>query len=186
MTIRARFCLLAVLIAIVSASAAGRTPIISDYGAACDWCDSYAVNPVEGIWEFPEDLTRVLIRVSSNHPGLYDIIVVDSPDTRLEAGDKIGYLKRTPDREKFEMGLFRTKLKSGVLSELGKCSAQFDPKEEAIYVKGRSLKFSIGSRWLLPSFWRILRVSIKDPLQSLPKGMVRVYPTSKRNFPEYL
>lgn len=172
---------------LVTLSAIGlNAQTISDYGAACEWYDAFAADRLEGIWEYPDDHTRVLIRASKTDSSLYEIIVVDSPDTRIEPGDKIGYLKRSPDPDKFEMGLYRSKLKSGVLSELGKCMAQFNEKEGSIYVKGRSLKFSIGSRWFLPSFWRILRVSIKDPLQSLPKGMIRVYPASKRNQPEYL
>ena len=160
---------------------------ISDFGRAREWCDAAMLDKVEGIWEYPEDHTRVLIRKSSIDTGRYDIIAVDSPDTRLHAGDVIGYLQSSPGADKFEMGVYRSKSAKGVFSQLAKCMAQLSDKDDAILVKGRKVKFSLGStRWLLPSFWRLLRISVKDPLESLPKGLIRVYPPSKKRQPDYL
>lgn len=158
---------------------------ISDFGSAKDWCDVSMLDRIEGIWEYPEDNTSVLIK-KNDAGNSYDIIVVDSPDTRLIPGEKIGYLKPSPDPDKYEMAIFRLKKKNGILTELAKCYAQYNEKDAAILVKGRSLKFNIGSRYLLPAFWRIIRVSVKDPLESLPKGLIRVYPNPQRRQPDYL
>lgn len=160
--------------------------VISDYGAARDWCDNNMLTNIEGIWEFPEDHTCVLIKQTKTDNSLYDIVVVESPDVRLLPGETIGYLKASASSDKYEMGIYRTKLKTGVFSELGKCMAQYNSKDEALTVKGRKLKFSLTSRWLLPSFWRLIKISVNDPLDALPKGLVRLYPTSKRRYPDYL
>ena len=159
---------------------------ISDMGAAIDWCDQAMLDRIEGIWEYPSDYTSVLIRKSNTEKGHYDILVVESADTRLNPGDKIGYLKSSPDPDKFEMGLYRTKLESGVFAELGKCLAQFNEGKDALLTQGRGIKFSLGSRYLLPSFWKLVRISVKDPLSNLPKGLVRIYPKTKRLQPDYL
>lgn len=159
---------------------------ISDMGAAEAWCDATMLDRVEGIWEFPDDNTSVLIRHSDFEPHRYDIIVVETPDTRIAPGDKIGYLAASASPDKFEMGLYRTKAEKGILSELGKCLAHLSEKDDAIYVKGRNVKLSLASRWLLPSFWRMIKVTVKDPLESLPRGMIRIYPNSSRKRPDYL
>lgn len=159
---------------------------ISDFGAAKEWCDLTMLDMLEGIWEYPDDHTTVLIRRSSNNKSEYEIIVVESPDIRLIPGEKIGYMKQSPDPSKFEMGIFRTKRDNGIFAEPGKCLAQFNDKNDALYVKGRSLKFSLGSRYLLPAFWRMVKISVKDPLENLPKGLIRIYPSSRRRQPDYL
>lgn len=175
------FCLIAVACAFsIKASE------ISDFGAAKEWCDNALLDRIEGIWEYPDDHTSVLIRRSVSDNSLYEIIVVETPDTRLYPGDKIGYLKQSPDPDKFEMGVYRVKGLNGLFGELGKCLAQYNAKDGAICVKGRKLKFSLGSRYLLPAFWRMLRVSVKDPLESLPKGLIRIYPNPGRRQPDYL
>ena len=159
---------------------------ISDMGAAEEWCDNALLDRLEGIWEYPSDYTSVLIRKSTTDKGQYDIIVVESYDTRLKAGDKIGYLKASADPDKFEMGLYRTKSEKGIFGELGKCLAQFNENKDALITQVRSFKFSLGSRYLLPSFWKMIKISVKDPLESLPKGLVKVYPSSRRKQPDYL
>lgn len=159
---------------------------ISDMGNAKEWCDKSMLDKLEGIWEYPEDHTSVLIKRSGTDQSLYDILVIETPDTRLKAGDKIGYLRISPDPDKYEMCVFRTKKANGITQEMEKCLAQFNDKGNALLVKGRSLKFSLGSRYLLPAFWRLLKITYKDPLESLPKGLIRLYPSAKRRQPDYL
>jgi hypothetical protein len=177
--------LLLLLLTLVTTAFSGRGETICDMQAARDWCDRTMLHRVEGVWRYPDDQTTVLVRRSAAGDGRYDIVVVESPDTRLQPGETIGYLEATPVGTKFEMGVYRTKT-GGVLRELGRCAAELNDKEDALLVKGRKLKFSLGSRWLLPSFWRLIRITLKDPLESLPKGLVRVYPPGARRQPDYL
>lgn len=158
---------------------------ICDMGMARDWCDHTMLHTVEGIWEFPEDQTRVLVRRALAEDNKYEIIVIESPDTRIKPGDNIGDLTCTAHATKFEMSLYRTK-KLGIFASPGKCLAELDTKRDAMIVKGRKMKFALASRWFLPSFWRAIRVTVKNPLQDLPKGMVRIYPSTVKRNPDYL
>ena len=174
------------ILALLCMTVSARCLEICDMGAAREWCDTTMLDRIEGIWEYPEDHTTVLISRTPHDASLYDIIAIESPDTRLMPGDKIGYLRASADADKFEMAVYRTKKLNGIFAEPGKCLAQYDAKDDAFIVKGRSMKFSLGSRWLLPAFWRMIRVSLKDPLENLPKGLVRIYPSTKRHKPDYL
>ncbi len=158
---------------------------ICDMGMAREWCDRTMLRAVEGIWEFPEDQTRVLVRRVLAEENRYEIIVIESPDTRIKPGDNIGDLTCSALPTKFEMSLYRTKQR-GIFASPGKCLAELDSKQDAMIVKGRKMKFALASRWFLPSFWRTIRVTVKNPLQDLPKGMVRIYPTSVKRNPDYL
>lgn len=177
---------LLIILSLLMLNAHAWAQTICDMKAARDWCDSMMLSRAEGVWEYPDDHTSVLIRRSAADPSLYDMIVVDSPDTRLQPGDNIGYLRESPDPKSFEMGVYRTKKSNGVLAELGKCLARLDRENGALLVKGRKLKFSLASRWLLPAFWRMIRISVKDPLENLPKGLVKIYPETQRREPDYL
>lgn len=86
---------------------------------------------------------------------------------------------------KFELELFRNRVK-GILANPGKCMAEYLSKEDALVITQRKIKLSLASRWFLPSFWRALRVNFKDPLEQLPRGMVRIYPSSKPRKTDYL
>ena len=177
---------LIILTLLIAAHAAAiRADSITDMGAARDWCDSTMTHRVEGIWEFPEDETRVLVRKQTASATRYVITVVESPDTRLVPGEEIGQMQASPDPTKFEMTLYRTKLK-GAAGNPGKCLAVLDEKNDALLVQGRKMKFSLASRWFLPSFWRAVRISVKNPLDALPRGMVRIYPANSRRQPDYL
>lgn len=158
---------------------------IVDMGFARDWCDRTMLRKVEGIWEYPTDHTRVLVRRSSYSDTRYDIVVVESADTRLTPGETIGYLQESPSSSKFEMGLYRTKTK-GKFNELGKCLAEYNSGDDAIIVKSPKLKVSLSSRWFLPNFWRALKVNLSNPIESLPQGMVRIYPENRKRQPSYL
>lgn len=178
-----RVCIL--FFAIISCAAFAQGEKIADMQAAREWCDRTMTHRIEGIWEFPDDHTRVLIRRDDSRQGRYDIVAIESEDTRILPGESIGYLQESALPEKFEMGLFRSR-RAGVLSELGKCLAELNDSKDALLVKGREIKFSLNTRWLLPSFWRIIRIGLKDPLESLPKGLVRIYPAKGHRQPDYL
>ncbi|MDE7180208.1 MAG: hypothetical protein K2N88_03305 [Muribaculaceae bacterium] len=156
---------------------------VTDIAAAREWCATTMLHRVEGLWEFPDDQTIVLIR-RSPVAHRYDIVVADTPDTRLHPGEIIGYVQESAAADKFEMNLCSRWLgKEG--GQLTKCMAQLVENDSAIVVKGRKIKFGLRGWWILPSFWKMINLSWKDPLENLPKGMIRVYPSTRRQ-PDYL
>lgn len=158
-----------------------------DFGAAREWCDRNMLRRPEGIWEFPDDETTVLIRRSDSSPRSYDIIAVDSPDTRIRPGETIGQLRESAEADKFEMTLCRSGA-APLSKEAGKCLAVLRDNDNTIVARGRKMKISLGNgaRWLLPAFWRMIKVTVKDPLESLPRGLVRLYPERGPRQPDYL
>lgn len=171
----------AVFIVIICISLACRAEKISDMGAALDFCRERPLDYIEGIWEFPEDNTVVLIKNTDRKRRIYDLIIVSSPDCRLNAGDKIGEMKGTIDSKKFHLSLF-TRLRNGIFSDPENCAATFSDSEGAIRVEKKKVKFSLRLSRFLPKFWRVLSLfSIDNPTEKLPKGLIRLYPSSDGN-----
>lgn len=158
---------------------------ICDEGQAREYCDTTTLHRIEGIWEFPDDQTRVLIQrhAADNR---YNMVVVASADCRLTPGMILGSAKPTAEPGTYELAISRKKV-GGVLTDPGKCRARLADNESSLTFKPRKLSLNIGSFYLLPRFWRMFRFKINDV--EIPKGMVRVYPVpygSKSLEPVYL
>ncbi len=145
-----------------------------------EWCDSNILDPVEGIWEYPEDGTRVFIQSDPTHPGSYTIRVLNSADCRLDRGDIIGILYPSVDARQFRLSQFTHKEKH-MLTKSEDCHASLAADGEAIIVKSPKLKFKINLHTLLPRFWRIVKISYDDPLDKLPSGLIKEYPGYDHN-----
>lgn len=145
-----------------------------------EWCDSGILNPVEGIWEYPDDGARVCIQSDPTSPGCFSIIIISTPDCRLEYGDVIGKLHPTVDTRQFRLEQFTHKEKFS-FSKAEQCAAVLSADGESLRVKSPKLKFKINLHTLLPRFWRIVRVSYDDPTDKLPAGLVKLYPGYDHN-----
>lgn len=153
-------------------------PDIFDMPSAMEYCRQAPLASVEGIWEFPEDATRVLIRRQSADPRAYDLILLSSPDCRLIPGETIGHLEETAETSKFRLSLFCDRRK-GLLTDLRNCAAEFSDREGTMRISGRKIKLSIRSTRFLPQFWRLLGISVKDPAGELPLGLIRIFPDAR-------
>lgn len=147
---------------------------------AREWCDTNNLNPVEGIWEYPEDGARVMIQSDPTAPGTFTITVLTTPDCRLDTGDVIGRLHPSVDSRQFRMVQYthRDKLNFNRQEE---CQAILSADGETIRVKSPKFKFKINLNTLLPRFWRMVRVSYKNPVEDIPVGLVKVYPGYDHN-----
>lgn len=154
------------------------------------YCDTAPLYPAEGIWEYPEDGLTVLIRHRSASAGIYDVVAIDSEDTRISPGNVIGRLESTPDPRQFRM-ILHTKARKGVLGSPVQCLATLSAEGDALFVKSKKTKVIFNPALLLPRFWRVARIRTSDPLEKLPAGMIKVYPSydgngSSRHHPRYL
>lgn len=144
------------------------------------WCDNFATNPVEGIWEYPEDNTRVLIKPDTKVPGAFTLTVIGSPDCRLTPGDVIGRLYPSIDTRQFRLQQYTHKDNIEFLKS-HECQAILSKDNESIRVKSQKLKFKINPTMLLPRFWRVVRFSIDNPVDDLPAGLIKIYPGYDHN-----
>ena len=87
-------------------------------------------------------------------------------------------------RERELVNVFRT-VTDHTLGNPGKCVAELDEKNGAIYVTGRKLKFRLRNLWFLPRFWRMIGVKDDNPADKLLRGMIRIYPSIGGREPLY-
>lgn len=164
---------------------------ILDMGAARDFCDSSPLDEIEGIWYYVEDDVKVLVRRNTLDDSVYDIQVVETPDCRLRPGELLGKMHVSADPRQFRMSLFTNRSKGGLLSDERECLAVLGKDGESLRIKGKKYKISLRSLYLLPRFWRMVRVVVDNPLDDLPRGLVKIYPSydgngSTRRSPRYL
>lgn len=160
---------------------------VYDESSARRYCDRSPLMKIEGIWEFPSDGTRVLVRKASTLNKDCNIILLSSPDCRLMPGDTIGKISPSPDGMNYHLSLSRTRSR-GFLQDMGHCAAKLSSSGASITIKPRKFKLSLGSLWFLPKIWRTLKVSLSDPAGELPQGMIKIYPPAldRNSQPVYL
>lgn len=158
---------------------------IFDLESAMQYCHETELEGPEGIWEFVEDETIVLIKKENRGGKDYDIIIVSTPDCRLKPGERIGSLQRSAKRGKYKMNLFVSR-NMGTFTDSRICLAEYIDKEDAMHVQPMKLKISVRTMWFLPKFWRSLRISFDNPAADLPRGLLKVYPRNEPSKPIYL
>ena len=163
-----------------SSYATGKGPLIS----AIEYCDSAPLDAAEGIWEFPEDETSVLIKKDPDSRIDYHIILLHTPDCRFNPGDTIGRIRMSNDNDKFRRNL-KMSMDRNPLSSFRECTAILDSKKGTLRVKPMKLKFSFRTMWFLPKFWRSIKVGVDNPAGDLPVGLRRTYPESSFDLPIY-
>lgn len=149
---------------------------VFDYTSAKGYCDNKTIDDLEGIWEFPDDETDVMICRSQWEKHSYDIIVLSSPDCRLGAGSVIGHASRSADANKFKVSLY-TRISSDAFSMPGDCLGELSADGSSLMFHPKKIKFSLRSISILPKFWRMIRVKVDNPLDRLARGLVKIYPS---------
>ena len=129
---------------------------IFDILSAREYCDSRGLLRPEGIWEFPDDATKVMIR----------------------PGEIIGRIEETVDPDKYQLSLFCDRRK-GILTDMRSCAAELNTDEGTLRISPRGIKLSIRTIRILPSFWKLFGISLDNPKDRLPVGLIRIYPHPK-------
>lgn len=174
--------------------------IAYDMGEAREICDALPLEPVEGIWLYPDDnVTVTVLRTSSASSSSfseYGIYVVEAEDCGIVPGDKIGTLTATPQPSVFSLQLF-TERKDKRLLKPRTCVATLSKEGDYLTFKqpqgGIKFRLGLNATRLLPQFWRIVRISASPGSQEekAPVGMIKTYPSydgngSSRRTPRYL
>lgn len=150
---------------------------IFDIVDAKEYCDESPLLRIEGIWEFPTDGTKVLIKRQSPSSYTCDIILLSSPDCRLYPGDDIGDISPAGTPGTYSLSLCRSRVK-GILTDPSKCTAKLNASNSLSF-KPKKYTISIGTLWFLPKFWRSLRVRQKNKNDDIDNGMIRIYPPTE-------
>lgn len=178
-------------------------PTVYDMDAAKDLCDELPLDPLEGIWIYPDDNVTVLVRKlplpSLSSADSYQLMVIESADCRLRAGDVIGKMVASPEMNKYTLSLFTTK-KEEVMGKSRDCLATLSKDGESMILSREKSRFRIrinlNPNSLLPYLWRSLvrfgiTVGNNDTSRLPAPGMIKIYPSydgngSSRRSPRYL
>ena len=165
---------------------------VQDIDKAKEICQELPLEPVEGIWLYPEDEVTVLILADHSEDAktmvpVYSITIVETTDARLKPGERIGTLKGTAEEGVFAIELATEKkndlfLKPKTcLATLGKNEDTFLFKKEKSNLRGR---LNLNLNRLLPGFWKIISGGISVSSESgasIPTGMIKIYPSYDGN-----
>ena len=150
--------------------------------SARELLDASPLQPIEGIWEYPDEMITVLIEHFESprfsRKIKYRIVLIDSEDMSLLPGTVIGYIAESADNHKFYsehdgMRLFGP----------GKCVATLTDNNTSLIFKKNSLKVRLRfnlSRFL-PKLFRFISIypSVKEEV--LPVGFNKIYPAYDDN-----
>lgn len=157
---------------------------ISSMCEARQYCDNTSIDRIEGIWEFSEDETTVLIKRNKSKRGMYDLILLQSADCRFFPGDTVGSMRESVDKNRFRLRL-RIEADKDPMTCSRECAATLSEKDGTIKIDPIKLKLGMRTMWFLPKFWRSVKVSVNIPSRELPVGIRRVYPENIPRLPIY-
>ena len=150
--------------------------------------------PIEGIWEYPADEVALMVVREPMIKGRFGIFLVESVDCRLYPGMRLGWIEESPKSGKFRISL-SSRLRNGIPAGHIEGVATLADGNESLLIEMPQVKLSLSPSLLLPTLWNRLRLAVrlkvKDPLEQLPQGWIRTFPSydlngSRRNHPRYL
>lgn len=181
------------IMAVFSLGNAQASETAYDIDKAKEICDEWPLQSVEGIWVYPDDKVTVLILKDSGKGGVaefesYSISVVQTDDSRLHPGDKIGYLYSTAKEGEYRIEL-STERKNDILLKSRSCLATLSKDEDALLIKKQKAPFrgrlNLNFNRLLPGFWKVVSTGISTNgtgRNAEPAvGMVKIYPSYDGN-----
>lgn len=152
--------------------------------SVAELCSELPLNSLEGVWEYPADEISVLILRDKWKKGTYNVYVLDAVDCRLTPGMKIGQATESADPRQFKLSLC-SKIKRGFPGSAVNCLAKIDKEGTALIISAPSIKLSFSPSLMLPSLWNRLRLSlrlrVKNPVENLPEGWRKLYPSYDGN-----
>lgn len=146
---------------------------VRDIDAAMLFCRSNPISRVEGVWQFADKLTSVLIARDPFATSRFILRIIDADDARVLPGDTIGFLDITPEPDKF-----RLRLRTGAdfKKHAIDCAATLSKDNNGLTIRRPKVKIEPSPTMLLSRFWRIVKVRFADPAAELPQGLIRIYP----------
>ncbi len=140
--------------------------------------DTIACLPIEGIWEYPGEDLKVLIRKQPAYKTeSYDITVLEAFSPTLSTGERLGWLTPCAESGKYELHQY-TRRKKGFLDLPGKCVVTLGKNQRSLLISApEKLTVSLSPFTLLPRFMRIIRLRIKGGAKEPAEGLRKLYPS---------
>lgn len=162
-----------------------------DLEMAMEICGSLPLETVEGVWFYPDDRVTVMIlredRNFKGSPATYEISVIETSDSRLHPGDRLGTLTATAQPGVFNIEL-ATEKKNELLLKPKSCLATLGKDGDTFIIKksknNLKTRLNLNFSRLLPGFWKIVSAGVStnngNSVSAQP-GMIKVYPSYDGN-----
>lgn len=147
---------------------------------AQQYCDTTALDKIEGIWNLQADGVQVLIYRSHMAPHApYDMIVVNTYDATLPWGFRIGTLTPTGAPRQYTLTLY-TKIKNDKPASPKRFNVQTNTEYSSLLIHkpDKGFRLSFTPTVLLPGLWRMFRLTWQHRPTQQVTGMIKVYPVS--------
>lgn len=158
--------------------------ICADRGVAEEFLSPLPLRPLEGLWEYPADEVTVMVIRDADAKGRYNILLVEAVDCRLTPGMCLGWIEESADKSRFRISL-SSKIHKGVPAGHMQGLATLNADADALIIEMPKVKLSLSPSLVLPSLWNYLRLSVrmstKNPLDRLPQGWIKVFPSYDGN-----
>ena len=140
--------------------------------------DEIDVQPLEGIWYYPnEETTLGIERYRGQHNIGYRIILLESPDINVMPGTVIGYIAATAVKSKYQMWLYSQRDKVTLVKPL-ECVATLDSKATTITFDPPHWKVKVRVNFarFLPSLFSGMSIVPEKVEERVPVGFRKIYP----------
>ena len=140
--------------------------------------DEIDVQPLEGIWYYPnEETTLGIERYRGQHNIGYRIILLESPDINVMPGTVIGYIAATAVNSKYQMWLYSQRDKVTLVKPL-ECVATLDSKATTITFDPPHWKVKVRVNFarFLPSLFSGMSIVPEKVEERVPVGFRKIYP----------
>lgn len=167
----------------------GKIPFRSDVMSGYDEadvrqrCDATDLQPLEGIWYYPDEKITVVIErlagdVAMNVDADYRAVLVSSSDLSLLPGTVIAYLTQSADKNKFKMWIYSEQCDS-VLENPQMCVATLNTGWDELLVERSEVKVRVRVNFsrFLPKLLKGISIVPNKKDVELPEGFRKIYPT---------
>ena len=140
--------------------------------------DEIDIQPLEGIWYYPnEETTLGIERYRGQHNIGYRIILLESPDINVMPGTVIGYIAATAVNNKYQLWLYSQRDRVTLVKPL-ECVATLDSKATTLTFDPPhwKVKVRVNLARFLPSLFSGMSIVPEKVEERVPVGFRKIYP----------
>lgn len=154
-------------------------------------CDATDLQPLEGIWYYPDERMSIVIERCdnplNNNVQDYRLVLIDTDDMELLPGTVIGYCLPTVDGCKYKLWIY-SEQKGSILENPQMCVATLDGNNDEIHIERSEVKMKVRVNFsrFLPKLLKGISIVPSKKEVKVPEGLKKIYPKSMKTGIRYL
>lgn len=144
-------------------------------------CDAIDLQPIEGIWYYPDEKITVVIERCNNEnvqiSTTYRIVLINANDMSLLPGTVIGYCEQSADKDKYRMWLYAEQCAS-ILENPQFCVATLNSTSDELIIERSEVKLKVRVNFarFLPKILKGVSIVPDVKKVEVPEGFRKIYP----------